>query len=163
MTLSVAELGSLLIPSQRKNRKAGLKWHRECYQDFTNKNKLDRLQPKNSTNATLQSKRQKRSSTETFDWKSMCLFSGISCFRQTSKESLSCVLTHPNVHYKLTTVVNRRNDQFLRDLVAVGARYHRACYQMYTSERNIQSCRLVSNRIKFQYQSVRKHAIVTYG
>ena len=125
------------------------KWHRQCYQEFTNKNKLDRLlssdHDSNPTQSNIDCNNWSSTAacSETFDWKSMCLFSGISCQVKSQKAHMSRVTSLKSVQDSLLNAAERRKDCILKerisgvDLNAKAAQYHRKCYQMYVSERNI--------------------------
>ena len=74
----------------------------------------------------------------------MFLFSNVACKVMNKKTPMSKVTNQPDFK-KVKTSAERRGDWVLIgrladvDLVAVGAQYHRKCYQTYVSERNITS------------------------
>ena len=116
------------------------KWHRQCYQQFTNKSKLDKL----LSHEPLEDSSDTESEVKgDFGWHDKCLFSGITCQIISKKAGVSKVFGKSKVKETLLKVAEKRNDSALAsriasiNLVDKKAWYHRKCYQAYTSERNI--------------------------
>lgn len=139
------------IISNPKVPEVEIYWHSTCYKSFTKQvnaksNCANKSVPKDDfgRKKNISDGPSTRSSAVSFDWESMCVFSNIACNVSRKRDPMSKV-TSQSVLKNISTSAERRGDWVLIrrlsnvDLVAVGAQYHRKCYQAYISERNIKA------------------------
>ena len=92
------------------------KWHRQCYQQFTNKSKLDRLLSHEPLDGDSDTESEVK---EDFGWHDKCLFSGITCQILSKKAGVSKVSGKSQVKETLLKVAEKRNDSALASRLPV--------------------------------------------
>ncbi|MES9884700.1 MAG: hypothetical protein ABW185_27970 [Sedimenticola sp.] len=135
--------------------------HRDCVGTYTSKHHISRAlkkrKPTDERSHSAPPVRKRRSDIQPFEFKKHCLFCGNLCLPRDKKnpsrwrEVCQCSTDEPgeeSMKYKILKACDDRSDTQASDvrirvqgapydLVAAEAQYHKDCFQLFTSERNM--------------------------
>ena len=130
------ESSKRLQPDLDKLLEYGAKWHKNCYSTFTSQEKLERIKQKQSVvdhpSSSQCNDRRTRSTQERDPMWQNCLICG------KSGKALCQIMTY-QAGEKLCNAADKRNDEDVKcrlgdyDLIAYEGKYHKTCYQTFTS------------------------------
>jgi len=143
------EVAEFILPLRDTTQLSQIRFHMPCRSQYTDVRKRDtvkkrRLEGASGDDTSKVAKVLSRLETSCFSWDDHCFI----CFKGEDKRHsklLSKVNMKPTeVREKVLKSAIERGDEkviriltFEKDIFAKNAKYHRLCYQVYTSERNI--------------------------
>ena len=142
------EISERLLPLLEQSETPEIHFHFKCRSTYTDSRKIAQAVKRQSESSESSDepklKRLSRVETSTFSWDEHCFICGEPENLKKNKP-LSRVNMRPlEVRQKVLTAARERNDDqmvqrllFVEDLFAKNAQYHRACYQIYRTKRNI--------------------------